>query len=671
MPNRLKPHALIFLLISIGLITLPHAQHLPVPVFLFFCVLLGWRLAAIWRAKLLPGPFFLTLFTIIALSILYLNYPGFLGRDAGTNLFVTALGLKLLELKTERDYYLTSFLTFIVAATQFLFVQSFLMAGYILFVSIVLITNLILINRTDQAIKPALKTASAMMLQALPIALLLFILFPRVQAPRWMLFKEPHSAQTGLGDSLEPGSISNLGLSGELVFRVKFNGKIPPPEQRYWRGPVFSVTDGKKWTETPNRFFQRYQDDIEFEGQPYEYTLMMEPQKKNWVFGLDMPAEFNNPLQRNALYQLINPEDPSKRAEFQIISYPDYHTGYITRTEYRDNLRLPGEPSERILDLVDQLGGFDSSPQTFIDAVMNHFKTQNFYYTLMPPLMEDNPIEKFLFETRYGFCSHYATAFVYLMRVADIPARIVGGYQGGELNPTGNFLEVRQANAHAWAEVWLRDKGWTRVDPTTAIAPERVEQDVNIDLQISTGTVNFTPVNISVESSEIRSWLKSAKQLWGTVDYQWQRWVIHYHGQNQNDVLSALGIRNFAKAMIWLLALAALTLGLMAFYLLRHSQAPAAKEVRLYQQFCRKLAKCGLNRASNETALQFCARIQSHLRVANPEIEQITALFMHLRYEKPETDDKLTLLAQKIRHLKIRPDDFKPSAKDGDGERVV
>ncbi|MCK5188720.1 MAG: DUF3488 domain-containing transglutaminase family protein, partial [Methylococcales bacterium] len=357
-------------------------------------------------------------------------------------------------------------LAFIVATSQFLYQQSILMAAYILFVCCVLLATLISINSQKQETIATLKSASIIIFQALPICIVIFVLFPRVEAPRWMLFDNEHTAKTGLSDSLEPGSISRLGLSDELVFRVKFESKIPPPNQRYWRGPVYSHTDGKRWTETSKPGFGDNLDKLSHTGLPYQYTLMMEPQDKNWVFALDMPTSFPRSLKKNALYQLINEDNPNQRAEYKITSYPQYNTGHISKTELKDNLQLPGNPSENIKQLVAQLHGFDKPAEIFIQSILNHFRNENFHYTLMPPLMEEDPIDTFLFESRYGFCSHYATAFVYLLRVADIPARVVGGYQGGELNKAGGFLEIRQANAHAWAEVWLPNKGWTRFDPT-------------------------------------------------------------------------------------------------------------------------------------------------------------------------------------------------------------
>ena len=438
---------------------------------------------------------------------------------------------------------------------------------------------------------------------------------------------------------MEPGSISDLSMSGELVFRVKFTGALPPPEQRYWRGPVLAHTDGKKWTQVQDMRFGLFLDQPVFKGTPYHYTLLMEPQDKKWVFALDMPADFSLPLNRNANYQLMTSENPDKRAEYKITSYPGYNTGYLTRTEFKDSTQLPGEPSGKIKQLVKQLHGFDSPPDNFIKQLLNHFRKENFHYTLTPPLMEENPIETFLFDTRYGFCSHYSAAFVYLMRVAHIPARVVTGYQGGELNKVGNFLEIRQANAHAWAEVWLEHKGWVRFDPTAAIAPERIEQNVNIDQLVPGGAITYLPV--SAAAQEAFDWLKQTRQLWSNVDYQWQRWVINYDNSHQSGFLSSLGIADIKAMIAWMVGVTGLITALLAWFLLRQTQKTTDQVLRTYNRFCKKLVKHGLSRDPGEGAKDFAERVKRKLPEQAMKIDRITGLFIKLRYGKQATLEDL------------------------------
>ncbi len=636
MEQTINQRTLIFLLSAIGLITLPHALHVPIPIISFFFVLLTWRAIGIWRPAYLPNKFLVFLLLLSGIALLVIMHQGVFGRDAGTAVFVTALGLKLLEIKTQRDLYLITYLAFIVAASQFLYVQNILMAGYILLVCISLFGTLLCINSGSLGNLQSLKLAGKFLAQALPLTIILFIFFPRLEAPRWSFLQENSTVMTGLSDTLEPGSISQLGLSGELVFRAKFSGTIPPSNQRYWRGPVFSYTDGKKWEQTKNTYFKRHLDKVRFFGDAYQYKILMEPQSKNWVFALDMPAAFERPLYKNGNYQLLTSELSHKRAEYEISSYVNYNTGYITKTELSDNLQLPKPVESRVKALVEQLGGFTEPPETFIHHLFLHFRQNKFYYTLMPPLMEENPIETFLFDTRAGFCGHYATAFVYLMRVAGIPARVVGGYQGGEYNAAGGFIEVRQANAHAWAEVWLSGKGWVRYDPTTAIAPERVEQDVNIDQQIANHAVSFAPIQLD---SQTLSLLKQARNLWSSVDYRWQRWIINYDRQSQANFLSKIGINGLKKMFYCLLSLLAVVIFVFAIMLFRKQKKVLDRAQIYYLQACAKLAKLDLVRGASEGANDFLARVTKQQPQVASAFTQITRFYIRVRYTKdPEPE---------------------------------
>jgi len=650
MQQTVKQSTLVFLLISIGLITAPHVFHVPIPIISFFFVLLIWRFIAVWRPQYLPNSTLVFLLLLCGIGLLVIMHQGVFGRDAGTAIFVTALGLKLLEIKTQRDLYLITYLAFIVAASQFLYLQNILMAVYTLLVCVSLFGALVDINSQSLTTAQSLKVAGKILIQALPLMAILFVFFPRVEAPRWSFLKENNKAMSGLSDTLEPGSISQLGMSGDRVFRAKFSGEIPPSTQRYWRGPVFSKTDGKKWKQTRNTYFKRYLDKVKFEGVAYQYKILMEPQTKNWVFGLDMPAIFTSPLRENGNHQLLTSAPPNKRAEYTITSYAKYNTGYITKTELNDNLQLPTKPEKRIKDLVTQLEGFNSSPESFINNLFAHFRQNDFYYTLMPPLMGEKPIETFLFEARAGFCGHYATAFVYLMRVAGIPARVVSGYQGGEYNETGGFIEVRQANAHAWAEVWLADKGWVRYDPTTAVAPGRVEQDVNIEQQISNNAVSFSPVQLD---SQTLSYLKMARNLWSSADYSWHRWIINYDRKHQLSFLSGWGIDSLKAMLYWLLGLIAMVTILLAIYVFRKQKPNLDKAQIYYAKACKKLMKLGLIRQDNEGANDFAERVSVKAPLLTDSFTQITQLYIHIRYGKGTEKKELEQLKARATAFRV------------------
>jgi transglutaminase-like putative cysteine protease len=642
---------LIFLLSSIGLIVLPHVYHLHFALFGFFCLLLVWRFIGIWKPERLPKGPALLLLTLCGLVILYTQHKGILGRDGGTSLFVIALGLKLMEIKSERDLYLINYLAFIVAASQFLYEQSILMAAYILFVCCVLLATLVFINSYAAQTSTSLKKATLIIAQAIPMAVAVFILFPRVEAPKWLLFDDDKQTKMGLSDSMEPGSITDLGASDELVFRVKFIGAIPPPHLRYWRGPVLTHTDGKKWTQVSNLAQQPVLAQPSFSGTPYQYTLLMEPQNKNWVFALDMPAKFSQSVRQNANYQLLTTDDLKQRTEYQLTSYASYNTGAITGNEIQQARQLPATPTYRLKQLVTQLHGFDSAPEHFIKQLLNHFRQEDFHYTLTPPLMEENPVETFLFETRHGFCSHYASAFVTLMRVANIPARVVTGYQGGELNPVGQFLEIRQAQAHAWAEVWLDKKGWVRFDPTAAIAPERIEKNIDINQLVAGGLINYVSPSETTQAAFL--WLKQTRQLWRNADYNWQRWVINYNSVNQSTFLSSFGIADFKAMVYWMGAIIAIITAMLSIFLFYQRPKPADRTLLVYNRFLKKLAKAGLSKRAGEGARDFAERVKVNIPEQAASIEQITAAFIDLRYGRKPTAEGLKQLDRLIALFKV------------------
>jgi transglutaminase-like putative cysteine protease len=413
---------------------------------------------------------------------------------------------------------------------------------------------------------------------------------------------------------------------------------------------VLAHTDGKRWTQASNLHYARYMDKMKVSGPPHQYTLLMEPQNKNWVFALDMPIEYYGELSQNVNYQLITADNPDKRAEYKIISYPHYNTGYITRTEYQDATQLPSKPSEKINQLVGQLHGFDNPPESFIKQLLNHFRKEDFHYTLTPPAMEDKPIETFLFEHRYGFCSHYASAFVYLLRVANIPARVVTGFQGGDFNKMGGFLEIRQANAHAWAEVWLDKKGWVRFDPTAAIAPERIESNVNIDQLAMGSLISYLPNTDN--ASGIYGWLRQTRQLWSNVDYNWQRWVINYSTDSQSKFLSSLGIADLTAMFYWLGSIIATTTLFLSWLLLYQKKAKRDPVLQSYQRFCQKLAKQGLSKHPSEGENTFAQRAAKHCPEHAEAVLHITATFLNLRYGRNPNAIEVKAFSKQVANFK-------------------
>jgi transglutaminase-like putative cysteine protease len=643
------------LLFSVFFVALPHVFHLSVPIFLFFALLVLWRFAAGARPALQPGRTALFALTVAGAVLVYAQYHRFYGSEGGAALFLVGLGLKLMEMKTRREVYLVVYLAFFVALTQYLFSQTIPMAAYTLVAVGLSVSVLIGVNGGAAIPLPELlKRSGVLVVQALPIMAVLFVFFPRIPGPLWKLPDDEITSKTGLSDIIEPGSVSRLGESSEPAFRIDFQGEPPPPAQRYWRGPVFWQTDGTRWT-LPEERASRNRPAPEFSGPAYRYTVTLEPHRRKWVFALDLPAEFPQELAQTAEYMLLAKEKLLARRQYALISRTDFRTGPLERAERRQGLQLPGEPAPRIRALVESWRPGSAGPRAMADRALKYFRTEPFVYTLHPPLLEDRPVERFLFETRKGFCEHYATAFVYLMRVAGIPARVVTGYQGGQWNPMGKFLEIRQADAHAWAEVWLPERGWTRIDPTAAVAPERIEQGIDLDLQAAAGEVRFNLASESLGYGALglRGWLKETRLIWSSVDHAWNLWVLAYDPENQKRFWEALGIIDWRGLALWLGGLLALCGAAAALLFRPRRKTVSDPAVRIYGRFLKKLARRGVVKRIGEGPADFARRAASEQPEAQEAIRRITGVFLRIRYGKEPNPADLERLRRLVRAFRV------------------
>ncbi|MGH8552187.1 MAG: transglutaminase TgpA family protein, partial [Methylococcales bacterium] len=579
--------------------------------------------------------------------LIVFEHRSLIGINAGASFFLVSLSLKILEVKQVRDLYVVIFLCFFVAITQFLFTQSVFMMFYIVVMTVLLVAALIgLSSGAALAWKRRLKLAGLLVLQAIPFTIFLFILFPRIPSPRIGLASQ--TAQSGLGNSMQPGQISRLSQSSELVFRVDFKGSPPPPRDRYWRGPVFWHTDGTTWTRgnkpalpiPPVRLF----------GPRYDYEITLEPHGRHWLLALDLPASQAPASSLNSEYVLSADKSVLERISYALVSYTQYNTGSLSDAERNLGLELPARPSPRMVALVDSWQGSATDAAAMVQKALNYFHEEEFYYTLSPPFYPNNPDESFLFESKRGFCEHFASAFVYLMRVAKIPARVVTGYQGGEFNTFGSFLEIRQSDAHAWAEVWLPDRGWLRVDPTAAVAPQRIERGIE-SMLLDTQSLFGLNARYLAESGGI---FESIRFAWSSLDHAWHQWVLTYSAFKQNEMLSRFGLEDLQSLVFSLIAALTACLALTAFFVLKPSGAHLDKALRLYRRFCRKLAKAGFDKRESEGASDFAQRIIAQRPELSHEILRITGLYHEIRYGRFHSGKDLKDLTQAIQGLRIR-----------------
>lgn len=612
---------------------LPHARHLPIWVILASLVLMAWRLGGDLRHWPLPGlchPGLRRLqFLIVAAACagVLAQYHTLIGREPGTSLLVLLAGFKILETAAARDFYISVFLGFFVLATNFFYTQSIFTGVLLIVITATLITALITHNDPHHSLRfPERLGYSAILLaQAAPLMLVLFLLFPRVSGPLWGLPRDAYAGLTGISDSMEPGSISQLSQSDEVAMRVEFSGAVPDLNRLYWRGPVLWYNDGRKWTR--GRTTAAVPGPIRVSGDAIHYSITQEPSNQNWLFALEMPEQAPAPGFFSTDFQLLAREPVRQRIRYELTSRLDYLLDVAAKDDLWRALQLPAgrHPQAVKLGAAWRASGEDAA--AIVQRALRMLNEEEFYYTLAPPLLAGDNVDEFLFGTRRGFCEHYAGALVVLMRAAGVPARVVTGYQGGEYNPVGNYVLVRQSDAHAWTEVWLGARGWVRVDPTAAIAPERVLAD-------AAGTPLPGAAGLFERGLASRTLLENLALAWDAAGHQWNQWVISYGPQRQARLLerAGLGGMDFGRLALLLTATIGILLAAVLAWLTRGLAVPADPARTLYDRFCRKLSRAGIYRYQYEGPLDFARRAGRKHRKLRDEINEITRLYILVRY---------------------------------------
>jgi transglutaminase-like putative cysteine protease len=639
---------LTWLVASLALVTAPHLERLPIWVPLWAVLLFGWRLHVARRRLPLPPRWLLLPLAMAGSAGVFLSFGTVFGRSPGVAMLTVLIGLKLLETRNVRDANLMVFLGYFLVITNFLYSQSIPTAIYLLGVVYVITLALLRINSPGDPppIRERMRIAGALLGQAIPLMVVLFVFFPRIPGPLWGLPADAHSGVAGLGDSMSPGTISELLLSGDTAFRVDFLGQAPPPvAQMYWRGPVLVDYDGKTWHMPRPGFPLR--PDLELSGPPVRYEVSLEPHNKPWLFALEMPGTRPGNSALSTEYQLLALRAVRERMRYSLESHTAYRMGlgepeaWLARA-----LALPEGYNPRAVALAQGWRAQHGDPVQIVRRALAHFRREAFVYTLDPPPLGKHAVDEFLFSTRRGFCEHYASAFTFLMRAAGVPARVVLGYQGGEINPIGQYLIVRQADAHAWSEVWLPDRGWVRVDPTAAVAPERVESGIQAALP------EGQSLPLLVRSD--LAWLVHIRLALDSIGFRWNQWVVGYNPERQLSLLSRLGMR----APDWRSMAGALLAGagtlLLAFtaWMLRRVAVPPDPVLAAYRRFCRKLARAGLARRPGEGPRDFARRVSGSRPGLSEAVERITTLYIGLRYGTLDDREAVGRLRRMVREFR-------------------
>ena len=639
LPDR---HTAYWLLASVALVLAPHAAYQPWWLSASVVAVLVWRYLLTTHAWPAPGALLRMALTLLAGVAVFKYYGTIFGRDAGIALLTAMLALKLLELRSLRDYLLAAFLLYFLILASFLYSQSLWLAAYLLGAVFLCTATLVRLAQPGTAIPSgrstdvyALRLAGRLLLQALPYMLIMYLLFPRIQGSLWGLPQDAHGGITGMSDELRPGSINNLSQSDAIAFRVAFSGGVPNPADLYWRSMVLWHSNGRVWT--------RGDADLpptpapEALGAAVNYSVTFEPSNKPWLVALDVPATAPASLRLRPGFVVEAPGPVHGRLRYELVSWPRWRSGDLSARERAVALQLPDRLGERTRALAQSWRADSLDDAGVIQAALTLFRTQNFVYTLEPPLLGNDPVEEFLFDARRGYCEHYTSAFVTLMRAAGIPARAVAGYQGGEFNPAGGYLIVRQSDAHAWAEVWLAQRGWVRVDPTAAVAPERIEYGADAVRRLARQGATFGQLQAdAVRRALSLGWLQQMARrsgyVWDALNAGWNRWVLDYSFERQQQLLKRLGI-SVASPAVLVALLAGMSALLLLAYALYGWRAPRRDPVQqAYLKFCRKLARAGLTRAPHEGAQDFAARCAQRRPDLQTAIVDITQLYQQLRY---------------------------------------
>ena len=652
MRDYLPHRSLMHLLGVLALVILPHLLRLPPWESVAVIGLIAWRALASERQWPLPRQPIKLAIAFTAFVGVYASFGRITGQNAGVALLVLMLALKLTEMRSRRDVMVVVFLMYFLLVTHFLYSQELWTIVYLLLSSVAITAVLIDAHHPGQPlpVRESLRLAGSMILQAVPLMLLFFVLFPRIPGPIWGLPEDAGPPRSGISDTMSPGDISNLVQSTEVAFRVRFDRAAPPAlDQLYWRGPVFSEFDGRTWSPGAALLAEGRSALIEPQGAAVRYELTLEPMRSRWLFGLDLvdPAALppRTRLHRNGALIAHAPitERTLIRAQSMTRHRLDPDLG---RIELARETRLPADFNPRTLELAARWRDEGLDHAQIVERALDLFRRDGFVYTLAPPRLGRHTVDEFLFDTRRGFCEHYASAFAVLMRAAGVPARIVGGYQGAEANEIGNYWVVRQSDAHAWTEVWLRDRGWVRVDPTAAVAPNRVASGLRNALTLADGLPGYL-----ARRDNLR-WYVEVR--WDWVNAKWNEWVLAYGPELQREFLSRFGLADITRMILALTLGISLLLALVGLVTMRRAGPPPVTEraVLLWRDAGGRLQRLGFEPRSGEGPRDFAERVMaSEPGLATP-LRQALQAYLRLRYAGEQNPSLERELEDAVRSLR-------------------
>ncbi|UTW45606.1 DUF3488 domain-containing transglutaminase family protein [bacterium SCSIO 12696] len=600
-------------------------------------ILMVLVLSCLWRIQIYrgvwsyPGRWSKLLLLILNIAAMVFSFDRFTGLEPLTALLVSAAAFKLLEMHRRSDGLKLIFVCYFTASLQLLYEQTIAVGGYTLFCLLLVtaaLTGIFQRAEGHAATWAPLKRGTALLSQSLPLMVVLFLVLPRL--PAFWAVPGQQQASTGVSGEMSPGDFSRLGKNGDLAFRVSFEKGAPPsPDLLYWRGPVLTHFDGRRWSQldpinfgdgshvawggngTGGKSGSHWLQRIQRGGQQRDYTVVMEPTQRLWLFALLAPDSNDSSVGITREMRLVSRQPVSGKKQYSVSWWPQYRYFADTLVPWQrfQVLKLPKGYNPRAVALATQWREESVTEEAYIQRVLQWFNRE-FTYTLEPPALGRNTVDEFLWGSQRGFCEHYAGSFVFLMRAGGVPARVVTGYQGAEAHPDG-YLLVHQYNAHAWAEVWLEGRGWVRVDPTAAVAPERIEQGA--ESFFGQSATSLAEDGFSLSRYRHIGWLNSLRLQLDALDYYWSTWVLGYQSQQKSFLQRWLGEISWRSIGLLLFATGGLVMLMTLLWLLRGS-LKARRQPALQRQFvklCRRLAKAGWPRASAEGPRDYRLRLEA------------------------------------------------------------
>jgi len=630
----------LFLLAVIAWTVLPHASHLPAWAIAMTAIVLVWRGRLALANAALPGRWVIVGVLVVAIGLTYWSYRTLLGKEPGVTLAVALMSLKTLELRARRDALVVFFLGFFLVLTHFLYSQSLFTALAMLVSVWGLLTALVLAHMPVG--KPSLRQAGGLAARSAlfgaPVMVALFMLFPRI-GPLW---GTPQDAlgRTGLSGTLRLGGVAEVANDDSIAFRVRFEeGLAPLPESLYFRGPVLARFDGIEWRRRngPLSGAPVTTPGVRTIGLGLSYQMTLEPIRLPLLPLLEFtPNTVGAAPQIDGYTLLLRPDLQwqtdrivTERVRFAARAWPRYeHIAGLDADERAEALYLPPGFNPRVAAWAAQFRREhdlqDADAMAITAAVLAHIRSAGFSYTLAPGYYGRDGIDEFWLDRRAGFCEHFATAFVVVMRALGVPARVITGYQGADRSPLDGFYVVRQSYAHAWAEVWQPRRGWQRVDPTAAVAPERIARSRNLEPQ-----PGLVAGALRTVSPELMLQLRAS---WEALNNSWNQWVLNYSRGQQLDLLKSLGVHSPSwedLAMLTIGALSTLALGGAAWaWWDRHRIDPWVRQMERMRDALRGL---GIAAAAHEAPRVLAARVRERY---GAQAESLAALLDALEQQR-------------------------------------